>query len=203
MSRPAKFSEDDILDAALRLAAGGGPAAATIGAISGATGASVGSIYHRFRSRELLLARAWILAVRRFQEGFLQALGASDLDTAALTAARYSVLWCREHFDEARILALYRREDLAAQWPQELGSELANLNAEIEDALRLHAHRRWPGDHGAMHKLAFVLVDVPYAAVRRHLISGQPPPAVVAELVVTVCSFLLEDGPDSRVISDE
>lgn len=198
MSRPAKFTEDEILDAALRLAAEGGPSAATIGAISGATGAPVGSIYHRFSSRELLLARLWIRTVRRFQEGFLEALRDADPNSAALAAARYAVTWSIEHFDQARILALYRREDLAAQWSKELGDELAALNVQVEAALKLHADRLWPGDGEAVQRLVFALIDVPYAAVRRNLASGQPPPPIVAELVEDVCRFLLAQEHESR-----
>ena len=69
MPRPAKFTEDQILDSALRLVAEGGPGAATIAGIAGLLGAPVGSIYHRFRSRDLLLARFWIRTIKDFQKG--------------------------------------------------------------------------------------------------------------------------------------
>jgi AcrR family transcriptional regulator len=121
LPRPAKFDEDQILDAALRLVADGGPNAATIAAIADALGALVGSIYHLFRSRDLLLAKLWIRTVKRFQAGFLRALEADDLDAAALGAALHNLEWTREHPDEARVLLLYRREDLAERWPEELG----------------------------------------------------------------------------------
>ena len=60
------------MDAAMRLVAEGGPNAATVAGIAGALGAPVGSIYHRFKSRDLLLARLWIRTVKRFQVGFLR-----------------------------------------------------------------------------------------------------------------------------------
>ncbi|MGQ0678947.1 MAG: TetR/AcrR family transcriptional regulator [Actinomycetota bacterium] len=194
MSRPTKFSDDELLEAALKLFAEGGPAAVTIAAIVTATGAPVGSIYHRFASRDLLLARLWIRTVKRFQAGLLVALGDEDLAQAALSAAQHVVSWCRENLDEARLLTLYRHQDLAAQWPEELQPELANLNKGVEAALKRHADRHFgPDDPDGPRRLSFVIADVPYAAVRRHLLAGEPPPVVVDHLVATVCRKLLID----------
>jgi AcrR family transcriptional regulator len=198
MPRPAKFTEDRILDAALTLVAEGGPGAATIGAISERLGAPVGSIYHRFGSRDLLLARLWLRTVRRFQRGFIEALEADDLNEAALGAALYNVRWTRDHLDEARVLLLYRREDLAERWPEELGEELATLNADVFSALSDHALLRYGegSDGAALRRVVFALVDVPYAAGRRHLVSGEPPPPSVDDLVAATVRCIL--GTDSE-----
>jgi AcrR family transcriptional regulator len=194
--RPAKFTEGQILDAALRLVAEGGPGAATIAGIAGLMGAPVGSIYHRFTSRDLLLARLWIRTVKGFQGGFIQALGADDLDEAALGAALYNVDWTREHLQEARVLLLYRREELAERWPEELGEELASINADVEAAVVNHAVRRYGEgvDAAALRRVVFVLVDVPYAVGRRHLINGEPPPPLADELVIETLQCVLIDG---------
>jgi AcrR family transcriptional regulator len=165
--RPAKFTEDRIVDAALGLVAEGGPWAATIAGIARALGAPVGSIYHRFGSRDLLLARLWIRTVKRFQRGFVGVLEGDDLDEAALGAALYNVAWAREHPEEARVLLLYRREDLAERWPEELGEELAALNTGVEKAMRDHALRRYgEGGAAAVRRVVFALVDVPYRPTR-------------------------------------
>jgi AcrR family transcriptional regulator len=197
MGRPAKFTEDQMLDATLRLVARGGPGAATVAGLAQALDAPVGSIYHRFRSRDLLLGRLWVRTVRRFQRGFLDALAAGDPDAAALAAARHVVAWTREHLDEAQVLLLYRREDLAARWPPDLAGELSDLNAEVESALAAHARRRY-GEAGpdALQRVVFALVDVPYAAGRRHLLAGRPPPPSVDELVAATCRVAL--GIDGR-----
>jgi AcrR family transcriptional regulator len=195
--RPAKFTEDQMLDAAMRLVAAGGPNAATIAGIAEALGAPVGSIYHRFKSRGLLLARLWIRTVKRFQVGFLRALEAEDLDEAALGAALYNVVWTRRHVDEVQVLLLYRREDLAERWPEELGEELAALNTDVERTVRDHALRRY-GERGgaeAVRRVVFALVDVPYAAGRRHLVVGEPPPPLVDELVTETLRCVLIDRP--------
>src|ERR671918_929405 len=133
MARPAKFTSTDILDAAARLIAEGGPRLATVNTIASDLGAPTGSIYHRFASRELLLARLWIRTIRRAQGGFLEALAIPDLYEAARTAATHIPRWSREHLDDARVLLLYRRADLAARWPEELGEELASLNVQVEE----------------------------------------------------------------------
>ena len=83
MARPALHSTDVILDAARDALLREGPRGATIQAISAASGAPTGTLYHRFGNRDRLLIEAWLRAVRRFQEGFLAALeGRESLDAA-------------------------------------------------------------------------------------------------------------------------
>ena len=65
MGRTAQFDREELLLTAASVAAAGRPL--TIQSLAEATGAPVGSIYHRFESREALLAEAWLLAVRHFQ----------------------------------------------------------------------------------------------------------------------------------------
>ena len=180
MGRRAKFSEDQILDAALAVTAEGGPGSATIGAIAGRLGAPSGSLYHRFGSRDLLMATLWTRTVRRFQRGFVAALAAGDAEGAALHTPR----WCRAHPDETAVLLLYRRQDLAAAWPAELAGDLDALNAEVSDALD-----SFPG--AGRERLAFATVDVPYGAVRRYLAAGRPPPSLVDDLVLATCRAVL------------
>lgn len=197
MPRPAKFDEEQILDAAMRLVAEGGPDAATISRIAGMLDAPVGSIYHRFGSRDLLLARLWIRTIKRFQVGFLEALQAEDVDEAAFGAALYNVDWTRRHLQEAQVLLLYRREDLAEKWPDELGEELSTLNANVVAAVTDHARRRYgkDTDAAAVRRVVFALVDVPYAAGRRHLIAGEPPPPEVDDLVTETLGCILGASP--------
>ncbi|WP_165958952.1 TetR/AcrR family transcriptional regulator [Actinomadura sp. KC345] len=181
MGRPAKFSEDQILDAALAVVAGGGPAGATIGAIAERLGAPSGSLYHRFGSRDLLLATLWIRTVRRFQRGFVAALAEGGAEGAALHTPR----WCRMHPEEAAVLVLHRRQDLAATWPAGLAGDLDALNAEVSEALG-----SFPGTD--RERLAFATVDVPYGAVRRYLLAGRTPPPLVDELITATCRAVLD-----------
>lgn len=185
MGRPAKFSADQILDAALELLVEHGPAGPTTVALGERLGAPTGSLYHRFRSRDLLLATLWVRTVERFQQGFVAALDADDVEAAALHTPR----WCRLHPDEAGLLLLHRRTDLVAAWPAELGEELRRIERVPAAALEGYLARH-PGLDATT--LAFAVVDVPYGAVRRHLGSGHPPPPQIDDLIVTTCRALLQ-----------
>src|SRR4051794_31829094 len=66
MARPRIHDLEAVLDAAERLVADGGGAALTIRALAQRTGASSGSLYHAFGSRNELLGRLWLRAAKRF-----------------------------------------------------------------------------------------------------------------------------------------
>ena len=95
MGRNAKFDRDGIVAATLALVAEAGPKAATIAAIAGRLGAPVGSIYHRYPSRELLLAELWMSVVEGYQDGFVAALEGDDAVEAAGASALYMPRWVR------------------------------------------------------------------------------------------------------------
>ncbi|MFI6315980.1 TetR/AcrR family transcriptional regulator [Nonomuraea sp. NPDC050556] len=181
MARPAKFDQDGILDAAAAVAAESGHGAVTITAIAARLGAPSGSVYHRYGSRDLLLAHLWIRTVRRFQEGFLAAIAADDLPQAVRQAAAHTVHWSAAHPDEARLLLTHHAGDLTERWPDELGEELARLNDATKRAMADLARRS-----GAdLDRVVFALVDVPLAAVRRHLTAGTPIPEGAAGMAET------------------
>ncbi|MFG1948627.1 TetR/AcrR family transcriptional regulator [Nonomuraea sp. NPDC048826] len=184
MGRPAKFSQDQILDTALAIIAEDGPGAARMDAIAARLGAPTGSLYHRFASRDLLLATLWVRVVSGFQHGFAAALAADD----ALAAALHTPRWCREHPAEATVLLLHRRQDLTARWPDELGADLGTLTAQLSDALASFTARHPGLDR---ERLLFAVIDVPYGAVRRHLLERRSPPPVVDELIAATCRAVL------------
>jgi AcrR family transcriptional regulator len=206
MGRPPKFDSDQILDAAAFLVAEGGPSQATVAGIANRLGAPSGSIYHRFESKDLLLARLWIRTVRRAQAGFLDALALEDLTEAALRAALHIPRWSRRHLADASVLLLYRQEDLAERWPEELGSELSELNSELYKSVREFTRRRFGRVTAAqLQTVAFCLVDVPYAACRRYLLARTPPPPIVDNLVKRACECTLAldiRGPNEQLSPD-
>jgi AcrR family transcriptional regulator len=192
MGRPAKFDTEQILDATAQLVAEGGPDLATVAGIAERLGAPTGSIYHRFDSRDLLLARLWIRTARRAQEGFLVALAQDDVQQAALDAALHIPRWSRSNIDDACVMILYRREQLAKQWPDELGDDLATLNTPIKAATRDFIRRRFGSFTKAnLDVTSFALVDVPLGAVRRYLVTGKAPPRSVDDLVARTCRCIL------------
>lgn len=192
MGRPAKFNPEQILDATAQLVAEGGPGLATIAGIAERLGAPTGSIYHRFNSRDLLLARLWIRTVQRSQEGGIAAISQADVKKAAIDAALHIPRWSRSNLEDACVLLLYRREQLAEQWPAELGDELATLNDPLKAAMRSFVRRRFGSVTKAnLETTSFALFDVPYAAVRRYLITGNPPPPSVDDLIARTVKCIL------------
>lgn len=174
MGREPKWTDDEFLDAAMQLVASGGLSAATMTAVAAKVGAPSGSLYHRFTSRNLILARLWIRTIKEFQAGYVAALQIEDTDAATEAAVAHILAWGRTHRQETQLMLHYRREDLAAEWPDELGDELAGLNKSVTSAIRSYAKRRYGRVTKSLISLTiFALVDIPYAAMRRHL-QGSP-----------------------------
>jgi AcrR family transcriptional regulator len=185
MPRTARYRGEDMLSAAARLAADAGPEAITIAAISAATGAPVGSIYHRFESRDLLVAELWLSTMEAFQAGYLEVLGAQPTVDSGLRAALHIPAWVRAHPAEARILVLHRREDFVGpEWPPAVAGRARDLNLGV--AARLAAFTRAVlGSDGeeAVARAWYALGAAPLGAVRRYLADRQRPPELVDDLV--------------------
>jgi AcrR family transcriptional regulator len=193
MPRPQLHPTDAMLDAARDLLLEDGARSATVEAIASASGAPTGSIYHRFGSRDELIARLWTRAVYRSQASFLAALQAKDPTEAALAAAMSIVDFCEEHPADARLLVSFRREDLIRSTPNgPLADELAELNRPVERALVDLA--RWlygTRSRAALDRVLMAVFDLPYGAVRRYLISGVSLPAGLrADLTRAVSAVL-------------
>ncbi|WP_406288946.1 TetR/AcrR family transcriptional regulator [Embleya sp. NBC_00896] len=194
MGRKPRFSEDDFLDAALRVTARTGAGAVTIAAVAAEAGAPVGSVYHRFASRDLLLARLWVRTVRRFQEPVLAALADEDPVRGADRTVLAVLAWVRGNPDEAAVLLLHRRDDLVAQWPADLGPDLAVLNDAVAAALRAYTAARFGrASPAALERVTFALVDIPYAAVHRHLAAGRTPPPLLDPPTLAAARAALAD----------
>jgi AcrR family transcriptional regulator len=180
MPRPPHFSDSDLLAAAGRLIAAGGPSAATVGAIAGEAGAPSGSLYHRFASRDELLARLWLDCVECFQAGILEALKRGD----GLAAALHTPRWCRLEPAAAQILLLHRRDELvAAELPPSVAARVLHVNDAGRAALKHWTKLNVDSRANALAQARYALVEAPVAAVRPHLQKGEPPPAFVDDLV--------------------
>lgn len=185
MGRPARYPAELILDTAARLAAADGPAGPTIGAIASALGAPTGSIYHRFSSRDVLLAELWLQTVESFQVGFQAALAGPVPYDAGLRAALYTPEWVRAHPAPARLLLLHRREDfLPGGWPEGVSRRAEDVGKGGELALRAFARRALKSTNArALRRARYAVIDLPYAAVRSHVHADEPPPPIVDELI--------------------
>ncbi|SKY43482.1 Putative transcriptional regulator, TetR family [Mycobacteroides abscessus subsp. bolletii] len=192
MGRKPQYSADDILDAALGLVAAGGPSAATATAIGRALGAPSGSIYHRFSSRDELMARLWLRSIARYQDGILSALGWPDPDDALGAAISHAFDWTSENRNEALLLLQYEKADLVAHWPDTLATDLKSLNSRVRKALREYTEHRYGAVTPELtDKVMFALIDMPYAAVRRHLPDKGEPASWLREFIHTSAQSLL------------
>lgn len=190
MGRRAKYHKEQFIEAALNLLSQEGHAALTIAALANRVGAPVGSVYHRFRSRDALLAELWLTLVDGFQTGFLEALDSDD----GLAAALHTPRWVRAHPHEARVLLMRRREELmSAGWPDDMKSRARKLTEELDAGLRRFTARHFGRVTEAnLNRAVFALIDVPYAAVRRRLQSGIETPEDVDELIKGAYVALME-----------
>src|SRR5947199_1959455 len=135
MARP-KFAPDDFLDAALAIAAEQGLPAATVAAIAARLKAPIGSFYHRFASRDLLLGELWLRTVLEFREGISAALDAGD----GLRASLHTPAWTRANLAKARLLLLYHRDNFVhGEWPAALRDAVAAQARAIDSGTRRFA----------------------------------------------------------------
>jgi AcrR family transcriptional regulator len=189
-----------MLDAARDLLLGEGSRSATMEAIADASGAPTGSIYHRFGSRDELIARLWLRAVYRSQASFVAALERDDPREAALAAAMSIIDFCEEHPADAQLLVAFRREDLVKTIPDgPLAEELAVLNRPVERAVVGLARRLYGRPtRAALDRTLLAVFDLPYGAARRYLISGAPlPKALRADLSRAIAAVI--DEPVERL----
>jgi AcrR family transcriptional regulator len=177
------FEEADFLAAARALAAATGPASVTVSSVTARLGAPIGSFYHRFASRDILLANVWLSTALAFQTGFIAAIKAGD----GLDAALHTPVWVRSNFEEARAFLLYHRDDFAhGNWPQALKDRVTRQGRRVDAAYKRLARDTFGGVGANEQRLArFVLAEVPKAAVGPYLRQGIAPPSIVDEMIET------------------
>ncbi len=195
MPRPQLHPTDTMLDATRDLLLEDA-SRATIEAIAHASGAPTGSIYHRFGSRDELVARLWIRAVHRSQASFLVALERDDAREAALAAAMSILDFCEEHPADARLLVSFRREDLIRTTPAgRVAEDLDELNRPVERAVvdlagRLYGKRT----RMAVDRTVRVVFDLPYGMARRYLIAGATLPAALRDDLTEAVGAVIDRG---------
>ena len=194
--RRAIFDRGDFLGAARVLASERGPAAVTIDSVTQRLNAPKGSFYHRFASRDLLLGELWLASVLAYQEGFVAAIEAGD----GLGAALHTPAWVRRHLDDARVLLLYSRHDFVqGDWPATLKRGVRDQAERVKACLDTFARQAF-GRVAApqLRRAAFVLLEVPTAAVREHLRRHEEPPPIVDELITKTYYAIV--GPGDNVV---
>jgi AcrR family transcriptional regulator len=179
MARPRIHQPDVVLDHVRRLVLENGLRAATIEAIAAVSGAPMGSIYHYFNSRDELLARLWVRAVRRSQAAFRSAAELEDPERAAVAAALSIYDFCVRERDDARLLVSIRREDLIkSELPADILDELEGLNRPVQRTLRQLSLRLYQrAEQADVDRVLLATFDLPYGVARPYVVRGQTPPA--------------------------
>jgi AcrR family transcriptional regulator len=193
MARLALHQPDEILDATRGLILHDGVRGATIDAIARRSGAPVGSLYHRFGSRDRLMAKLWVRAARRSQAIFVAAAQHPDAEQGAVNAALSIYEFVRRHPEDARLLVSFRREDLIrdARSPKLL-RELKELNRPLQAALCALARRLFgKATAPAVEQTALAVIDIPMGALRRHLVAGSAIPPALPQLLETAVRAVL------------
>jgi AcrR family transcriptional regulator len=191
MPRPARYSVDELLDAAAALLAEEGPAAVTMSAVARAVGAPSGSMYHRFATRAALCGELWMRTEERFHSGVTAALSASeDPQTRCVAAARFTVQWCREHPNEAQVLLAGADALGAAEWPEQLIAARRRLRRKLRQVLA--------GVPADPDRINAAIVDIPYAVVRRHLLARQVIPGSADAIVADCARVLIAPGRNDK-----
>ncbi|MET8871174.1 TetR/AcrR family transcriptional regulator [Nocardia sp. NPDC004604] len=170
MAPPRKHDTDVILDAARTLVLTDGPRAASVAAIAAASGAPVGTLYHRFGNRNGVLTAAWLRALERFQDRIKAAATDPDPVGAGVAMAVASVQFGRELPDDAKLLLNLRPSDLLDGGPDaEFRARLDRMNGPLIEHLRRIAAALFGRDGDReIDAISRAVVDLPYAALRRH-----------------------------------
>lgn len=174
MGRRSIFSDDDVFAAVGRMLVRDGEV--RMQSVVEETGVSVGSLYHRFGSREGLLARAWLDTLAAFHARFLAALDHPG-EVPGLAAALETPLFCRDEPEKALILVCCRRSELMSDnTPEALQAELATANDRVMAAIDAFCRRT--GLPVEIAKLG--LIGFPLGAVKLYM-PGEPVPEALDE----------------------
>jgi len=178
--RPRLHSVDDLLDVAERLVTSGDPAGLTLRALASSAGASNGSIYHAFRSREELLARLWLRSAARLgaiMEEAVRSAGKRDEGgRGAVVAVALSPLVLARRYPVSAQLFFGQRSDqlFSADLAPEVAAALGAEQKRFIGLLIALSEGVWGRrDRLAVEAITACVVDVPGGLLRRVLLEGR------------------------------
>lgn len=199
VARPARFSADDILDAAARAVRRHG-SGVTLAQVARELGGPTGSIYHRFASREVLLVSLWLRSVRRFHVGLTDAYALSDPREALREATIHVPRFCRDHPEDALAMTLYQQRVLRTGAPESLRPQVDAINDDVDARLRALVPARYGQASADGYRLVMVATRLsPYGLVRSFV--GGPVPVWLDEVCVAAAEGIMSlgDAPARRV----
>lgn len=180
MGRKAYFKHEEFIDAAIQIIAEEGLGALTIAGLATRVTAPVGSVYHRFPSRDALVAELWLNIIESFQNEFLKIL-----QEDGLRATLSCLQWARLHPYEARVMLLYRIDDLTTgEWPQDLQKRARRLEKDLYDGITAFTKKQFGRvTKENIDRVIFAIHDAPIGIIRRYLHENKTIPESVADLI--------------------
>lgn len=111
-----------------------------------------------------------------------------------LQAALYTPAWALANLAKARLLLHHRDDFVAGEWPEPLRERVAAQAREVEAGAVRHARAIFGAAGPAeLRRAQFLVAELPLALVGRHLRLGEPPPALVDELIAVTYRAVVED----------
>ena len=211
MSRQRLHTLDDLLDVAEQIVTSGDPSGLTLRSLAAAAGASNGTIYHAFGSKDVLLARLWLRSWCRLGGLMAEAMAERSTDAgedAVVAVALTPVEFVRRFPASARLFFAQRRDQLfSADLPPEVEAELTSVQEKFVEVLVALARGVWGrGDRIAVEAIAVCVVDLPGGILRRRLLEDrEADEATAARLEAAVRAILtvpLEPRPARATPAD-
>ncbi|MFJ9390072.1 TetR/AcrR family transcriptional regulator [Nocardioides sp. NPDC101246] len=196
MSRQRRHTLDDLLDVAEQIVTSGDPSGLTLRSLATASGASNGTIYHAFGSKDVLLARLWLRSWCRLGDLMAEAMGERAQargEDAVVAVALTPVEFVRRFPASARLFFAQRRDQLfSGDLPPEIETELASVQEKFVEVLIALARGVWDrGDRIAVEAIAVCVVDLPGGILRRCLLEDrEADEATAARLEAAVRAIL-------------
>lgn len=175
---PPPRQGDKVLEAALKLFDSVGYSAATIEDIRLQSEVSIGSIYHRFGSKEGIAGALYVDSLGSYQRGLVRVLLESDgAEHGVRGAVGHHVRWVDGNRARARFLMRRRETELA----QVNRRDVELLNREL--FIQLEEWYRPRVEAGEMRELALPLLYAiwfgPAQELARHALEGSKPPRLL------------------------
>ena len=146
-----------ILDAALTAFSARGYEATTIGEVRRRSGASVGSIYHRFGDKRGLAAALYADCLADYQRGLVDVLDATrDAERGIKGMVRHHLRWVRANPERAAFLFEHRDPEVALASAERVRS----LNEAVFDCCR-----EWLRPHQAASRIRRMPLELLYVIV--------------------------------------
>jgi AcrR family transcriptional regulator len=189
MGRKAYFKNEEFIDSAIQIIAEEGLGALTIAGLSTRMTAPIGSVYHRFPSRDALVAELWLNIIESFQNEWLKIL---QMDGRKATV--FSMEWVLNHPNEARVMLLYRIEDLTSgDWPKDLQKRARRLFKELRDGIAIFTKKQFGKvTNEYIDRTLFAIHDAPMGILRRYLEENKIPPKSVADIILETYEAVVE-----------